>query len=100
MSLHGVEITAQKINNEPISEDELERIFVSLESNMAIRSVNVASDLDAGKLSFLFGVDCPTGLDPESLVPGIVDDALEMALGGAQGSSFKHAEPVLSAVFC
>jgi len=100
MSLHGVEFTAQKVGNAPITDDELDQIFSSLESNMAIRSVNIATDVDAGKLSFLFAVDCPTGLDAESLVPGIVEDALESALGGTVGSSFKHEGLTRTVAFC
>lgn len=99
MSIHGVHVVAQQSDNQPVSDLELERIFVSLESNMAIRSIDIAGALDEGTISFLLGVECPNGLDSESLITGIVDDALGSALSG-DGSQFKHAAPVLTPSFC
>jgi len=98
MSIHGVQVVAQQSNNAPVSELELERIFASLESNMAIRSIDIAGDMDRGTLKFLLAVECPKGLDSESLVTGIVDDALTAALG-EHGNSFRHEAPTKMLAF-
>lgn len=99
MSIHGVQVVAQQEDNQPVSDEELERIFVSLESNMAIKSIDIAGELDQGTITFLLAVECPTGLDTKSLVTGIVDDALTKALN-EDGSSFRHEAPTLALAFC
>ncbi|MDQ0707934.1 hypothetical protein QFZ52_000586 [Arthrobacter woluwensis] len=78
----------------------LDGIFTSLEQNIAIEDIDIAADLDAGELTFLLVIDCPVGLDPQSLVPGIADDALAMALGGPDDDAFQKSEPTLSLAFC
>lgn len=100
MSLHGVELTAKRIGGSSISDAELERIFLSLESNAAIQSIDMIGDLEAGQISFMLGVDCPRGLDSSTLVPGIVEDAMAKALEGHDGSQFQQPELTLTPQFC
>lgn len=100
MSIHGVELTAQRVGGSPITESEVDRIFASLSSNMAIHTVDIASDLGMGTLSFMLSVECPNGLDAESLVPGIVDDALERALEGQSGAEIQQHALTFTPAFC
>lgn len=78
MIIQGIEVTAE-LSSRPITEEEAERIYISLENNFAIKSIDMSIDLDANTLGFLFGVENPGLTGDDELVKEIVNDALTKA---------------------
>lgn len=80
MIIQGIEVTAE-LSSGPITEEEAERIYVSLEANFAIKSIDMAIDFEANTLGFLFGVENPGLTGNDEFVKEIVNDALMKAFG-------------------
>lgn len=83
MSMRGIAITARPVAPHVMTEEELERIYVSLEGNMALRSIDMFIDFDDNSVRFHFGIDLPTGLDSEDFLVDVANDALDKAFDEA-----------------
>lgn len=82
MSIHGIEVTVT-VTAGQITDDEAERVYTSLESNFALKSIDMFINAERTEFSFLFGVESPDlGTDTEEFAQGVITDALTKALGG------------------
>lgn len=80
MIIQGIEVTA-KLSSRPITEEEAERVYRSLEANFAIKSIDMSIDFDSNTIDFLFGVENPGLTGGDEVVQEIVNDALFKAFG-------------------
>ncbi len=84
-SIKGTTITAKFQGTVDFSDEWVDLVYSSLEQNVAIVSRDLLLDEEAGSLSAVLGIECPEGLDPESLVEGIARDAMDKAIRHANG---------------
>jgi len=61
-------------------EDKVDRFYGSLVGNFPLVSVDVALDVDRGRVVALLGINSPDDLDPDSFVTGVASDAVNRAL--------------------
>lgn len=83
MSMFGLEVTATIAA--PLDDSEAERIYTSLASNFAIKSIDMAIDAANGSIDFLLGVESPSFCeDHEEFVRGVAQDALHRAFNSGE----------------
>jgi hypothetical protein len=96
-STWGIHVTAEFHGPVTFGDEWIERLYASLDENVAILSKDVFCDEPARTLSVFFAIDCPDGLDEDSLVDGIAEDALEKAIRFANRDSVAtSALPILT----
>jgi hypothetical protein len=81
----GITMAANFGHPAEFDDDWMDRLYVSLEGNVALVSKDVFTDEAAGTVTFLLGVQCPDGLDSTELVEGIARDAVDKAIREANG---------------
>ncbi|MGB3414035.1 MAG: hypothetical protein WBA28_04905 [Microbacteriaceae bacterium] len=89
MSIQGVSFTL-KIEVQIDDFHELvDSVYDSFATNPQFVAIDLASNEDKHELAFLIGVECPTGLDAESLAVGLIEDAVDRAMSsvGLSGPS-------------
>lgn len=81
MSIHGFKVTATR-NSGRITEEEAERIYDSLHSNFALKSIDMFMDEDENTFTFMLGVECPDWVESDKIdfVRGVASDAMEKAI--------------------
>jgi hypothetical protein len=100
MSIHGIDVTAT-LTSSRITDSEAERVYLSLEQNFALKSVDMFVDQDANTLSFLFGVESPDwAADAEEFVRGVVTDALTKAFSDGNEVATPHFSEARVGAFC
>lgn len=83
MKVQGVKVTATANDGHHITDEEAERIYLSLENNFAIKSIDMFMDQDLGTIDFLLGVEkADWANDSDEFLRGVVNDALTRAFGG------------------
>src|SRR6201989_3290907 len=88
MAIHGIEVSATVAEATPITEHEAERIYRSLESNFAIKSIDMLADFDANALTFLFGAEWPAFCEnTDEFVREVIGDALAKAFARGDDST-------------
>lgn len=101
MRVIGFQVKARKVRG-TITEDEVERIYLSLEDNFMITSIDMGIDLEEG-IDMLIGVRCTELSDgPEEQTRAateILRDAVKKALMAADGSDVFRAEKELAVAF-
>lgn len=86
MRIFGIRINVQFDDARSFTDEWLERFYSSLEGNIAIVSVDLFLDESERSVGVLLGISCPEGLDEQSLVAGIAEDALDKAIDEADGA--------------
>lgn len=108
MSIHGVEVTLTNVSGEAVSDEELDRVYDVLDNNFSFKSVDLFMEENGSQMRFLIGVECPDGLDSDSLISGIVQDALDSVVeklenlgetNGPEKAGFTHTSKAVPA-FC
>lgn len=101
MRVIGFQVRARKQSG-AITEDEVERIYLSLEDNFMIKSINMGIDLEEG-IDMVIGVECPELRDgrvqQEQGARDLLRDAMEKAFASANGADLFHADKVLAVAF-
>ena len=95
----GVGATVQRIDGD-LTEEEAERIYMSLENNFCFKAIDSLIDLSSNTMRFLFGVSIQDALteNPQELAIDLVRDALDLALEGPQSGNLQVSD-VLAATY-
>lgn len=91
MSIKGVEVTATLID-EQMTEELLEKIYLSVSSNFVFCSVDMAADIENNSINFLIGVNLADELSSSDFAVDLVRDALEKAFDDTDSHEAKFTE--------
>ena len=75
-------------------EERVDRMYKSLSTNFALKSVDISSNEDKGTITVLLGVEVPAGIEPDPFVPEVAEDAIDAAIKASETATFSPGERI------
>lgn len=89
-SIEGISFDVKFVPPVPFTDEWLEAVYISLEKNMAIVSVDMFVNEDEGKISFTIGVE--NAFDSEDFTENVAREAVDKAFADAAGPNQQTRE--------